>query len=69
MVDDIELLYLQSAVGKSQMNNPDDVERFDAALRGIGAYAAPPEYAAGPQAMASKTAAKTWPTSNASSGR
>lgn len=42
-------LILNGPVGSGQTNDPDDVYAFDNALRKIGAYAPPPEYAAEPQ--------------------
>lgn len=44
MIDDLELLYLQSPVGKGQENNPEDVEALDDRLRRIKAYIPPAEY-------------------------
>ncbi len=44
-----DLLNLKGAVGRGQENDEDDVFATDAALRDIGAYTPPPEYAAGPQ--------------------
>lgn len=44
MIDDLELLYLQSPVGKGQENNPEDVEALDDRLRKIKAYIPPAEY-------------------------
>jgi hypothetical protein len=49
MIDDLDLLYLSSPVGKGQENNPDDVEALDGRLRKVGAYNPPPEYADNPQ--------------------
>ncbi len=43
------LLSLNGPVGSGQINDPDDVYAFDNALREIGAYAPPPEYAVEPQ--------------------
>jgi len=44
-----DLLNLKGAVGRGQENDEDDVFSTDAALRQIGAYEPPPEYAGEPQ--------------------
>lgn len=44
-----DLLNLKGAVGRGQENHEEDVFSTDAALRQIGAYEPPPEYASEPQ--------------------
>lgn len=54
MIDDLELLNLQSPVGKGQENEPSDVAALDDRLRKIGAYSPPPEYSDNPQRYATE---------------
>lgn len=44
-----DLLNLRGGVGRGQENNEDDIFATDNALREIGAYTPPPEYASEPQ--------------------
>ena len=43
-----DLLNLKGGVGRGQENNEDDVLATDNALREVGAYTPPPEYASAP---------------------
>jgi hypothetical protein len=51
---DLDLLLLGAPAGNGRQNNPDDIEALDGALRQVGAYAPPPEYAGGPQRYATE---------------
>jgi len=48
------ILQLSGGVGRGQDNNEDDVYATDNALREIGAYQPPPEYASEPQRYTSE---------------